>query len=72
MEKRIGWHSFRHGFSNLLRVRGTDLNTTQDLLRHANSRVTLDIYQQSVTEERRKAQAAVWEDLIGSEWRNSL
>jgi len=63
--KKIGWHSFRHGFSNLLRSKGIDLKTTQDLLRHANSRLTLDVYQQSVTEERRKAQAVVFQDLMG-------
>jgi integrase len=64
--KRIGWHSFRHGFSNLLRSNGVDLKTAQELLRHANSRVTLDIYQQSVTEERRRAQAAAFKNLIGN------
>jgi integrase len=64
--KRIGWHSFRHGFSNLLRINRVDLKTAQELLRHASSQVTLDIYQQSVTEERRRAQAAVFKDLIGN------
>ena len=65
VEKRIGWHSFRHGFSNLLRRNGVDLKTAQELLRHATSRVTLDFYQQSVTEERRRAQALAFKDLIG-------
>lgn len=62
--KRIGWHSFRHGLSNQLRESGTDVKVTQELLRHANSRITLDIYQQTVTSERRDAQAtalnALW------------
>jgi hypothetical protein len=35
----------------------------QELLRHANSRITLDIYQQTVTEERRAAQALAFSDL---------
>jgi site-specific recombinase XerD len=64
--KRIGWHSFRHGFSNLLREKGVHLKTAQELLRDANSRLTVDVYQQSTTEERRKAQAAVFEELIGN------
>jgi hypothetical protein len=34
------------------------------LLRHANSRITLDIYQQSIPEERRAAQARAFGVLI--------
>jgi integrase len=45
VNKRIGWHSFRHGLSQLLRLRGIDVKIAQDLLRQANSRITLDIYQ---------------------------
>jgi hypothetical protein len=36
----------------------------QELLRHANSRTTLDIYQQTVTEERRAAQTLVFSNLL--------
>ena len=32
--KRIGWHSFRHSYSTLLRQLGTDIKVQQDLLRH--------------------------------------
>jgi len=63
--KKIGWHSFRHGFSNLLRVNKVEIKTAQELLRHANSRITMDIYQQTVTEERRKAQALAFNTLMG-------
>ena len=35
------------------------MKIAQELLRHANSRTTLDIYQQTVTEERRAAQTLV-------------
>jgi integrase len=61
--KRIGWHSFRHGMANPLRECGIDVKVAQDLLRHANSRITLDIYQQTVTPERRQAQAIAFEKL---------
>ena len=60
--KKIGWHSFRHGFSNLLRENGVDVKVAQ---RHANSRITLDIYQRTVTDERRAAQELVFKDLLG-------
>ena len=63
VNKRIGWHSFRHGLSQLLRQRGVDVKVVQELLRHANSRITLDIYQQTVTEERRAAQTLAFSDL---------
>jgi site-specific recombinase XerD len=54
--KQIGWHSFRHGLATMLRQKGVDIKTTQKLLRHANSLITLDLYQQAVTEEKRRAQ----------------
>ena len=63
VEKAIGWHSFRHGMSNLLRECGVDVKVAQELLRHANSRTTLDIYQQTVTQERRAAQTLAFNEL---------
>ena len=57
--KRIGFHSFRHGLATMLRQRGVDLKTAQELLRHANGRITLEIYQESVGEEKREAQDRV-------------
>jgi integrase len=54
--KRIGWHSLRHGLATMLTRQGVDLKTAQELLRHANSRITLEIYQQAVGEEKRIAQ----------------
>lgn len=65
VKKRIGWHSFRHGLSQFLRQRGIDVKIAQELLRHANSRITLDIYSQTVTEERRAAQVLAFSELWG-------
>ncbi len=70
--KKIGWHSFRHGFSNLLRENKVEIKTAQDLLRHANSRTAIDIYQQTVTEERRSAQALAFNTLMGMESSSTL
>jgi integrase len=42
IEKRIGWHTFRHSYSTLLRHLGTDIKVQQDLLRHSSARLTLD------------------------------
>jgi integrase len=40
----------------MLRQQGVDLKTAQELLRHANSRITLEVYQQAVGAEKRAAQ----------------
>jgi integrase len=59
ISKRIGWHTFRHTYSTLLRSTGAELKIMQELLRHSTIRVTLDTYTQAVTTEKRNAQDAV-------------
>ena len=59
INKRIGWHTFRHSYSSILRSLGTDIKVQQDLLRHSSARLTLDTYTQSVTTAKREAQDAV-------------
>src|SRR5260370_17553079 len=58
--KIIGWHNFRQRVGTLLRAIGTDIKVAQDLLRHANSRTTLDIYPHAVlaAEARRQHQGS--------------
>ena len=43
VDKQIGWHNFRHSLATNLSALGVDLKVAQDLLRHANSRTTLDM-----------------------------
>ena len=57
--KRIGWHTFRHSYSTLLKANGADIKVMQELLRHASTRVTLDTYTQGVTPAKGAAQTAV-------------
>lgn len=59
IEKRIGWHTFRHSYSSLLRSVGTELKVMQELLRHSSFRSTLDVYTQAMTPAKHAAQAAV-------------
>src|SRR5262249_372759 len=59
INKRIGWHTFRHTYSTLLRSTGAELNIMQELLRHSTIRVTLDTYTQTVTTGKRNAQEAL-------------
>lgn len=62
--KIIGWHNFRHTLGTLLRAIGTDIKVAQDLLRHANSRTTLDIYTHAVSQQKRDANSKVVELLL--------
>ena len=64
--KRIGWHTFRHTYSTLLRAVGADLKVMQELLRHSTIRVTLDTYTQAVTAAKRTAHTAVVSLIIGN------
>jgi integrase len=59
VNKHIGWHSFRRTLATLLQANGASVKATQDMLRHANSRLTLDLYAQSVTADRREAQSGI-------------
>jgi integrase len=63
---RIGWHTFRHSYSTLLRATGAEIKVMQELLRHASARVTLDTYTQANTEQKRNAQSAVVRLLVAS------
>jgi integrase len=41
---RIGWHTFRHSVATEMNNNGANLKTIQEILRHANSRTTLEYY----------------------------
>ncbi len=61
LTKRIGWHTFRHTFGTMLNAIGENPKVIQELLRHANLKVTMDTYVQAVSDEKRKAQSKVVE-----------
>jgi site-specific recombinase XerD len=62
--KVIGWHSFRHSLATNLRSLGVDVKVAQELLRHANSRITMDLYTQAVSADKRIASGRQVEMLI--------
>jgi integrase len=53
--KNIGWHTFRRSFGTLLKANGEDVKTVQELLRHANRSITLDVYTRAVNSNKRAA-----------------
>jgi integrase len=58
-QKRVGFHTFRHTYTTLLTQNNEDVKGVQELLRHANSRITLDLYAQAGMPEKRLAQSKV-------------
>ena len=57
IQKRVGFHTFRHTYTTLLTQSSEDVKVVQELLRHANSRITLDLYAQAGMENKRVAQS---------------
>src|ERR1035441_8312761 len=55
--KRVGFHTFRHTYTILLTQNNEDVKVVQELLRHANSRITLDLYAQAGMPNKRLAQS---------------
>lgn len=55
IKKTISWHIFRRTFATLLKCSREDVKTVQELMRHANSRMTLDLYAQAITSTKRAA-----------------
>jgi integrase len=56
---KIGWHTFRHTYSTMLRSAGTDIKVQQELLRHANIQTTMNVYTQAVSEQKRDANSKI-------------
>jgi integrase len=61
---RIGWHTFRHSYSTLLRALRVDLKVQQELLRHADIRTTMNIYTQAMPDAMRRANSRVVEMVL--------
>lgn len=62
---RVGWHTFRHTYSCLLREHEVDLKVQQALLRHADIRTTMNIYTQAIPKAVREANRRVVRSIMG-------
>ena len=67
IKKRIGWHTFRHTYSTTLIANGENVKVVQELMRHANSRCTLDVYSQARVTAKREAQQRIVEMVLPEE-----
>ena len=56
---KIGWHTFRHSYSSLLRRVGADIKVQQELLRHSTIQSTMNVYTQAMPEGKRAANSVV-------------
>jgi integrase len=59
IQGKVGWHTFRHSYSTILREMGTDIKVQQSLLRHANITTTMNVYTEAVPEQKREAAGKV-------------
>ena len=50
---KIGWHTFRHSYSSLLRRVGADIKVQQELLWHSTIQSTMNVYTQAMPEGKR-------------------
>ena len=57
-------HTFCHAFATLLKANDEDVKVVQESLRHANTRITLDIYTQGLMPTERRAQGRVVKSLL--------
>jgi integrase len=51
-------------YATMLKSNGADVKVLQESLRHANSRISLDVYTQAIREDVRLAQAPITESLL--------
>src|ERR1035437_6779216 len=72
IKKRIGWHTFRHSYSSLLVANGENVEVVQELMRHASSRFTLDVYSQARKGAKRHAQQRVVQMILPENFGDSV
>jgi integrase len=63
----VGWHSFRRSISTWLTENEENVKVTQELLRHAGSGTTLDLYAKAVTPSKRRAQEKIVNQLLAAQ-----
>ncbi len=57
--KRVSWKTFRSTFTSLLTANDENVKVVQELLRHASSKTTMDVYAQARMQDKRRAQLRI-------------
>ena len=57
--KRVSWQTFRSTFTTLLTANKENVKVVQELLRHASSKITMDVYAQAQMQDKRRAQLRI-------------
>jgi site-specific recombinase XerD len=70
--KRIGCHTFRHTYATLLVANGENVKVVQELMRHASTRFTLEVYSQAQLLAKRAAQQRLVEAILPERVADSL
>ena len=65
VEKNVSWHVFRHSLATTLAGDKEDVKTVQETMRHANSKITMDIYAQAIGDNVRNAHERMYETFTG-------
>jgi integrase len=63
---KIGWHTFRHTYSTMLRSVGTDIKVQQELLRHSTIQSTMNVYTQAISVQKHAANSKVVEMILSN------
>jgi integrase len=58
-----GWHTLRHSYTTLLRQNNNNPKVVQGLLRHASYAITMNVYDEAMSEEKRNAHRGVIQQL---------
>jgi integrase len=56
---KIGWHTFRHTYRTLLDETGAPMKVQQELMRHANTQSTMNVYGSAMLESKRTANSKI-------------
>jgi len=66
-----GWHTLRHSCTTLLRQNNNNPKVVQGLLRHASYAITMNVYDEAMSEEKRNAHRGVIQQLNRSVTRSA-
>jgi integrase len=64
--KHITWHVFRHSYATMMKANGEDVKTVQQSLRHASSKISMDVYTQAIPAAVRAANDKIAETITAA------